>query len=184
MELLPAWAPNAHPLLVHFPIAILILAMIMNVLSFFMSDEWWDELKTSLLYLFGTIAAGITYYSGTLAADSVTFTDAAKPVISAHADWAFWTLWFFIGYTVLRLVLHGMQLMEQQQARVFTFLIVLPGLFFLIETGEHGGELVYEHAIGVETQVIEPDSTMESTGTDSLESQKASKPESENTEEH
>lgn len=57
MELIPGWAPNIHPLLVHFPIAILLLAVLMDLLNFFLPDGWWDDLKSTILYGAGAISA-------------------------------------------------------------------------------------------------------------------------------
>ncbi|WP_395085186.1 DUF2231 domain-containing protein [Gracilimonas sp.] len=42
MELLitPDWAPNIHPLLVHFPIALLVVAAFANFITFFIPEKW------------------------------------------------------------------------------------------------------------------------------------------------
>ena len=55
MELIPSWAPNIHPLLVHFPIALLILAFTMNLATFFLPKDWWDEVKNTFLYVLGAV---------------------------------------------------------------------------------------------------------------------------------
>ncbi|WP_350354141.1 DUF2231 domain-containing protein [Fodinibius roseus] len=35
MEQIPEWAPYIHPILVHFPIGIFLLAVLMDLLNFF-----------------------------------------------------------------------------------------------------------------------------------------------------
>ena len=43
------YAPNIHPMIVHFPIAILILAIGLNFVAFFLPENWWDEKKILLM---------------------------------------------------------------------------------------------------------------------------------------
>lgn len=148
MTLIPEWAPNIHPMLVHFPIAIILLAVLMDLLSFFLPDKWWDDLKTTILYCIGTISAVAAYYTGTLAADSVFLPSGAQPVLNEHADWALWTVWFFAIYAVLRILLHWYQKMDHKAVRIGLFVIALPGIFFLYETGDHGAEMVFGYGAG------------------------------------
>ncbi len=143
MELIPEWAPNIHPILVHFPIAIILLAVLMDLLNFFLPDQWWDDLKSTILYSLGAASAIAAYYTGTLAADSVFLPSGAQSVLNEHADWALWTVWFFGIYSLLRIVLHWYQKIDQQMIRVSLFVIALPGIFFLYETGDHGAEMVF-----------------------------------------
>ncbi len=148
MELIPEWAPNIHPIIVHFPIAILLLAVLMDLLNFFLPDNWWDDLKSSILYGIGTISAIAAYYSGTWAADSVFLPSQAQNVLNSHSDWALWTVWFFVGYVVLRMGLHWYNTFDQKNIKVIAFILALPGVFLLYETGEHGAELVFGYGAG------------------------------------
>ncbi len=151
MELIPEWAPNIHPLLVHFPIAIILLAVLMNLLNFFLPDDWWDDLKSTMLYGVGAITAIAAYYSGTWAADSVFLPSQAQNVLNTHSDWALWTVWFFIGYVVLRIVLHWYKTFDQRAIRLAAFILALPGIFLLYETGDDGAELVFGYGAGTTT---------------------------------
>ena len=166
MELIPEWAPNIHPLLVHFPIAITLLAVLMDLLNFFLPDEWWDDLKTTILYGIGAVSAIAAYYTGTLAADSVFLPSGAQSVLNEHADWALWTVWFFGIYALLRMLLHWYQKIDQKAIRIGLFLIALPGVFFLYETGDHGAEMVFGYGTGT-GQLVEQQSNA-SVSTDSL----------------
>lgn len=158
MELIPEWAPNIHPMLVHFPIAIILLAVLMDLLNFFLPDEWWDDLKTTILYGIGAVSAIAAYYTGNLAADSVFLPSGAQSVLNEHADWALWTVWFFGIYALLRMLLHWYQKMDQRMIRIGLFVIVLPGIFFLYETGDHGAEMVFGYGAGT-GQLIEQQET-------------------------
>ena len=131
MELIPEWAPNIHPILVHFPIAIILLAVLMDLLNFFLPDKWWDDLKSTILYGIGAVSGIAAYYTGTLAADSVFLPSGAQSVLNDHSDWALWTVWFFGIYAILRILLHWYQKMDQQAIRIGLFVLALPGVFFL-----------------------------------------------------
>ncbi len=148
MEFIPEWAPNIHPLLVHFPIGIIILAVLMNFVSLFISDEWWDEKKSTIIYLVGSLSAIGVYYSGKSAADSVFLPAEAQSVLNNHADWAFWLVWFFIAFAILRIGLHYFKLFEKPITKYLAFVAVLPGLFILYETGENGAEMVFGYGAG------------------------------------
>lgn len=167
MELIPQWAPNIHPMLVHFPIAIILLAVVMDFLNFFLPDKWWDDLKTTFLYGVGAISALIAYYTGTLAADSVFLPSGAQSVLNEHADWAWWTVWFFGIYSLLRIFVHWYKKMGQKLIRIGLFVLVLPGVFFLYETGDHGAKMVFGYGAGT-GQLMNQQETA-SVPTDSLE---------------
>ncbi|MDR8390483.1 hypothetical protein NC796_04970 [Aliifodinibius sp. S!AR15-10] len=166
MELIPEWAPNIHPILVHFPIAIILLSVLMDLLNFFLPDKWWDDLKTTILYGIGAISAVAAYYTGTLAADSIFVPSGAQSVLNEHADWALWTVWFFGIYAVLRILLHWYQKIDQQAIRIGLFVFALPGIFFLYETGDHGAKMVFGYGAGT-GQLVEQSGTI-SVSTDSL----------------
>lgn len=148
MELIPEWAPNIHPLVVHFPVAILFIAAVMNLFTFFVPDEWWDERKNTILYMIGTLTVLEAYFTGQSAADSVFLETEAQSVLSQHADLAFWLAWFFGLYAVLRIFLHKFGLMEKMSFKIVAFVTVLPGLFLIFKTAEYGGKLVFGYGTG------------------------------------
>src|SRR5699024_281036 len=97
MELIPEWAPNIHPMLVHFPIAILSIAILFDFISFFLPEKkkWWTFEATALLYGVGAAIAVVVYFTGRAAANSVFLPAEAQTVLTTHADWALWTVWFY-----------------------------------------------------------------------------------------
>lgn len=148
--MLPEWAPNVHPLIVHFPIAILIIAFILDALAYLLPQKWWSNHTTATLYVVGALAAILTYFSGEWAADTVNVSGQAEAVLSHHADWAMYTVWFYGFYAFFRFSLTYMRDMFDRRLHIFFFALSFVGLFLLYETAEHGGELVYGHGVGVE----------------------------------
>ncbi|SMO64078.1 DUF2231 domain-containing protein [Gracilimonas mengyeensis] len=154
--LLPEWAPNIHPMLVHFPIALLLIAAVGSLASFFVPDKWWDEQKNTVLYVLGALSAIVVYYTGQAAADSVFLEAGAQSVLSEHAGWAEYTLWFFVLYAILRGVFHWFGLMKKISFKIVAFITVLPGLFMLYETAEYGGKMVFGYGVGT-GQLVQQD---------------------------
>ena len=149
MELLPEWLPNVHPLLVHFPIALLVSAVLMEGLGFLWLRFPWLKQAALALYVVGSLFALGTYFSGRQAADLVTVPDTANPVLNEHADMALYTLLFFSTYTLLRLVFQRTGWLTGRGGSLVLWLIGLVGLGLLSETAEHGGELVYRYGVGI-----------------------------------
>lgn len=155
MSLLPEWAPNIHPMLVHFPIALLVTAGILNLAEILLPGDWWDERKTTVLYAAGVVSAIFVYFTGQEAADHVFLETAAQPVLTEHADLALWTVWYFAIYVLVRAVGHRLQWIKRKGIRLLMFAAVLPGLFLLYETGDHGAELVFGYGTGT-GQLLQP----------------------------
>ncbi|HET8865261.1 MAG TPA: DUF2231 domain-containing protein [Gracilimonas sp.] len=161
----PDWAPNIHPLLVHFPIALLVVAAFANLITFFIPEKWWDETKNTILYVAGALFTGVTYYSGTVAADTIFLPTEAQSVLSEHADWAQYLLWFFILYAILRIAFHWFDLFEKKSFKIIAFLTVLPGLFMVYETAEYGGKMVFGYGAGT-GQLLQQEESESSVTTD------------------
>ena len=209
MNLAPDWAPNIHPLLVHFPIALLCAAAAVDVVGWaFRRNRPLRQLAT-LLYVLGTggaIAAYVTgraasqtiwlpgmaqavlrqhwdwalrtvwffgivtvvrlvllrpsrrdpghaivaaYFTGRAASQTVWLPGMAQAVLKQHWDWALRTVWFFAGVTVVRLVLLRPSRREPSTAIVAALALAgLVGIGLLVETGDRGGRLVFQHGVG------------------------------------
>jgi uncharacterized membrane protein len=149
MNLVPDWAPNIHPLLVHFPIALLCAAAAVDVAGWaFRRNTVLHQLAT-LLYVLGAGGAAAAYVTGRAAAQTIWFPGMAQAVLKQHWDWALRTVWFFGVFTVVRLVVLRPSRREASPALVAAFVLVgLVGIGLLLETGDRGGRLVYQHGVG------------------------------------
>ncbi len=149
MPLLPEWAPNVHPLIVHFPIALLITALVFDLGAIIFKNKIWLRSGAGMLYILGALAALAAYLSGQQAGDAAAIPPTAHPTLSEHADLALYTVWFFGIYGLLRLFLLWKKPVEKTVVTIIIFLIGLVGMGLLYETAEHGAELVFRHGVGV-----------------------------------
>ncbi|HEX2984010.1 MAG TPA: DUF2231 domain-containing protein [Ignavibacteriales bacterium] len=148
---LPEWAPNLHPLLIHFPIVLLIAAVLFDTAGLFMKKNSWLQKASLILYLFGTIGVVAAVLSGDAAKESLNIPNAVAPHVEHHEEWAETTLYFFVIYTAARLLIFFFMNSLRKAFLVIAVLIGYVGLYFLYETGDHGAELVYGYGLGTKT---------------------------------
>ncbi|MFA5805852.1 MAG: DUF2231 domain-containing protein [Melioribacteraceae bacterium] len=148
MQLIPDWAPNIHPMIVHFPIALLIAAVLLDVLGLFLKRFNWLEKSAFVLYAIGTIMLIITFFTGRSASDGLDIPANVISSVNDHADWAEITMWFFIIYSIVRLSV-GFWLKKLNKTIVVpVVLVAFVGVYFLFHTAEYGAKLVYGHGLG------------------------------------
>lgn len=158
MSLVPEWAPSIHPLLVHFPIAILSVAVLFDFISFFLAKRhrWWTKEATLTLYAIGALTAIVVYFTGQAAADAVFLPAEAQSVLNTHADWAWWTVWFYGIYAAARLLAVRMTPARHHLVlHLGFFALSLVGIYLLYNTGDNGGRMVFEHGVGVQKAEVE-----------------------------
>lgn len=149
MPFLPDWAPNLHPLMVHFPIALLIFALVFDLFALIFRNANWLRYAAGSLYVLGAVTALVTFFTGKQAADAVNIPALANPTLNKHADWAYYMVWFFGIYGLIRLFLLSKKLSRKWIFSFVIFLIGAGGMFLLFKTAEHGAELVFRHGVGV-----------------------------------
>jgi len=145
----PNWAPNLHPLLVHFPIALLSAAVVVDLVAWGFGRNRGLRQGATLLYVLGTLGAMAAYVTGRAASQTVWLPGMAHAVVSEHWDWALRTVWFFGVVTAVRLVLLRPSRSGPGPAVVAVLALVgLLGFGLLYETSDRGGRLVYQHGVG------------------------------------
>jgi uncharacterized membrane protein len=156
MTFLPDWAPNLHPLLIHFPIALLTTATLIDFgrLVFGRLNPAGVGIVNGL-YAAGTALLAATYVSGRNAAMTVFIPGMAHGAVDEHWTLAAWCLAYFAVVTVGRVAMRR-PLKDGGRGTAFGFVLAgLVGLALLTETAEHGGRLVYEYGVGVAAAPIE-----------------------------
>ena len=150
MNLVPGWAPNIHPLLVHFPIALLYAAIAVDLVGLVCRCNQPLRQAATLLYVLGTAGALAAYLTGRAASQVVWLPGMSEPVLKEHWDWAWRTVWFFPIATAVRLALLRPGRREPTAPLVAALALVgLVGIGLLLATGDRGGRLVYQHSVGI-----------------------------------
>ena len=151
MSLIPAWAPNLHPLLVHFPVTLLIAGLAVDVASVVIPTRPALRDAATLFYCAGALMTMATYFSGLSAAQATPVSPETGAAVTAHFTWADRTTWFFICFASLRLAISYIWRPTARWAGVAAVLVALAGVGMLLVTADGGGRLVFRHGVGVAT---------------------------------
>ena len=153
MSLIPAWAPNLHPLVVHFPIALLFAAGAVDLAGLLMPERKPVRDAATWLYVGGASTAVGAYFTGYTAAQAGAFSPEIAALVDGHNDWAFATTWLFAFFASLRLAMSYI-LRSRQALRLGASAIALVGLGALVQTALHGARLVFGQGLGVQAVAI------------------------------
>lgn len=134
-----------HPILVHFPIALLFASVLFDLLGTALSR---DSFREGALWLLGLGLTGgiVAAVAGVMAEDAAEKAGIAESLIETHETWAQVTLVIMAVLLLARLLLRN-----RFSTRTFAAYLAVAtvGLFALIATGHTGGDLVYRHGAGV-----------------------------------
>ncbi|MEK6646901.1 MAG: hypothetical protein AABY84_09545 [Candidatus Firestonebacteria bacterium] len=136
--------PNLHPLIVHFPIVLLIIAAFlatMNIL--FMKKEIdWIVTITVLIGFVGAYIAGKWLHPHTQG-----ISDHAKLVLEQHDFWANWTIYLSFVALIEQLISHFL-LKQKRWMIVVVALTLISSAYVISRTGHYGAQLVHIEGIG------------------------------------
>lgn len=152
MESLPAFFRTVtyHPLTVHFPIVLLLLATVLQLLSpWIKARRLWLKLTAGVLWA-GTAAAWLAIYTGSEADGIVSRTLCDPTVLKAHENAAFVSGYLFLAASVLTAIrLLGWWPALGRWWYGISLAILLTGSGYLTYVGHQGARLVYQQAAGV-----------------------------------
>lgn len=136
--------PNLHPMVVHFPIVLLLLAVILQLIQLFIMNRTMDWV---ILLTIGTGFIG-AYVAGTLVHPHTEgLTEMAQNVLEQHDKYAEWTVWSSALAAVLKVVsLFGLKL--KRGFEVAVFVIMAFSAFSVSQAGHYGAQLVYLEGVG------------------------------------
>ena len=171
---------HLHPIVDHFTIALLtfgIAAEILAAAALLLSrgrpgilSVWGDKLRsTSLLLMIGGAGASVlSYLTGDAEADRLwdTMSPAAQQILASsngapdylsHAVLGHYLMYAFLILAGWRVMLELSSRIERTRIAFLVVAIVAAGA--LLYQGKTGGELVYEHGVGVSSAAAQGDHT-------------------------
>lgn len=136
-----------HPMMVHFPIALLVVGFLSDLLSVFFKNQCFPK-AGFYLQLLGTLGVIASFATGDWFTGWQSFTGATKNAFELHEHAAVLTLWISIAALLFRIFVILMK-------RTNTWLkwIVLLLCFLTVvaigRTGFFGGDLVLNFLMGI-----------------------------------
>ena len=135
-----------HPLMVHFPIALIITGFFFEVLSLFFNKKEPSLSRAGFyLMLLGTIAAFAGYFTGEFFTEELK--GKAGEIEELHEVFAKITMFTMLAASVLRIFLM-IKKKENTNLKWAVFALYFIGTVFVGITGLYGGTLVYNYIIG------------------------------------
>ncbi len=137
-----------HPLSVHFPIVLLLMATLFKLIGLWSDKLTWSHGGRFLLIL-GVIGIWISIYTGDMA-DGIVSRQLCDPtVLKDHENLAYTTAWIFSLALIIELFISFIEIFRKKSLRILLVLILLTASGFLTYVGHLGAELVYQQAAGV-----------------------------------
>ena len=146
--------PNLHPMVVHFPIVLLLLAVVLQLIQLFTLNRTMDWV---ILLMVGSGFIG-AYVAGTFVHPHTEgLTEMAKSVLEQHDKYADWTLWSSALAAVLKIVsLFWVKL--KRGFEIAVFVVMAFSAYSVSEAGHYGSQLVYIEGVGPQGNYIETES--------------------------
>ncbi len=140
-------ATHLHAMVVHFPIALLMVGFLSAVVAFFSKKDFYQKSSFYLLLL-GTTGIIVTYLAGNAAGEGME-EGTLKKAMELHEQAATVSLWLTIITTVAYLVIYFLKY-NTNWLKIISLLLFAGAISAMARTGYLGGQLVYKHGAGVE----------------------------------
>jgi len=144
--------PNIHPMVVHFPIALLGAFVAMELLGLLTGSDGVRAAGSWMLYL-GALGAAVAVIAGLHAAGTVAHTDAVHAIIERHEGFGISVLVLASGLSLWRLAVRA-RFSARARAAHIAVAVVMVALMAL--GADLGGLMVYGHGVGVKAAQTTP----------------------------
>jgi uncharacterized membrane protein len=137
-----------HPMLVHFPIALLIVGFLIDVAAEIFKKEKYLHQMGFILQILGTLGAIAAFITGDNFTNWETFQGATKAAFELHQNAAILALWTAIAATIVRILIIMMQRFSGW-TKWLTLLLYFAAVVAIGYTGLMGGNLVLNFLMGI-----------------------------------
>ena len=144
--------PNWHPIVVHFPVALLSVSVLVDVAALAARRGDWHKFAYALLVA-GTVGAAAAVITGTEAAPPHRQSADVVETVDRHEDLGSVVFIVFLAVSLGRLPVH----LQRQVGWPLAMWLGVAGMgcVLLWMTSLVGGELVYEYGVGVQMDQID-----------------------------
>ena len=140
-----------HPLSVHFPIAVLLLATIAGLLRPVIkapAKRLFLSQLTPVLLCVGVVTAWMSIYTGELSYNVVVRTICDPPVLQQHQWWSYASTIVYSAALVLYAAYRWMPRNIKRLSPLLTSILLVAGAAGLLYTGHLGASVVYQQGGG------------------------------------
>lgn len=138
---------HLHAMAVHFPIALLMVGFLSEMIALFYKKTFFRQAAFYLL-LTGTAGTIVAYLAGNAAGSGIE-AGALKKALELHEQAATIALWLTIATAVCYLAAYFFKT-QTNWVRTAAIILFAAAIGTITRTGYLGGELVYKHGAGVE----------------------------------
>lgn len=144
-------APRLHAALNDFPAAVLIVAVGFELAYLLTRKDGFRQVAFYTLVV-GAVMTAAAVISGLRAEDAIEHGDAIHDIMETHERFGYITLGVFAALAIWRLLREKKMALAERWAAAAAGIV---GLGFVIATSREGGELVFDHAAGIPTSVLQ-----------------------------
>jgi len=138
-----------HPMVVHFPIALLITSVVFDFLATRWRHKSFQDAGFYTLVA-GLLGAAVAVLTGAMAEEVVEDKGIPESVLEIHEALGYAAFLFFIGLLALRLLMRWKLIRE---IPALYLAMGVAGIMILSAAGYFGGSLVYDFGAGVSMPV-------------------------------
>ena len=143
--------PTIHPMIVHFPIVLLIVAAFVQIASFFVFRR---ELGW-MVVVFVTIGAVGAYLASNIFHPHTTgLNENAERLLLEHELYADYTFWFAVAGLIAKIVSQFV-LKRAWWSEAIASLLIIGSAVAVALAGHHGAELVHKEGVGAKGAFLE-----------------------------
>jgi uncharacterized membrane protein len=143
--------PRLHALLNDLPVALLVTAVFFDLVAIATKRALFRQVAFWILIV-GVVGAGAAVISGLQAEEHIAHGEAVHRVMESHEKLALISLGVFALLALWRIVRENRMGAPE---RILLLALSVGGVGVLFATGFQGGRLVFEHAAGIPSRVLE-----------------------------
>jgi len=141
-----------HPKVVHFPIALLLTYVLLELVGIIFRKEFYQKAAHLLLFL-GVIGAFFAVLTGNQAHTAYEYwSESSSKLFDEHQTFANLTVWYFTGILVCRTYL-VVKKKYSSFTKYFILALALFGCYLIYQTSEYGGNLIKKFGVGTELNI-------------------------------
>jgi uncharacterized membrane protein len=140
-------ATHLHAMFIHFPIALLMVGFLFEVLSLVLKKDYFKKGAFYLL-IFGALGTVASYLSGNAAGEGIEEGPLKNP-LELHEQAAAISLWLTVATAAIYSII-AIAKFKKSWLKIISVILFAAVIGSIAWTGYLGGQLVYKHGAGIQ----------------------------------